>query len=223
MNSTYWLIPWQLVLAAAAAWAAGWGLRRADKSEEALPPGERRYGTKQAAVLGGILFLLSLGLCLLHQLFYEFGLLHTLVRGFLLVWLTVAACIDGKRRIIPLWLTRAGGVVGLCYLGVLILAGTPVLTVLAYGGLGLLLGGAVFLLCSLLSRGGMGMGDVRLFAVLGLFCGWQNLIGVMFWTVLSIAVYGVAQLIRKKMNMRTTLPIGPFALIGMVLATLVGI
>lgn len=219
-----WLILWQLLLSGAAAWAVGWGLRRADKSEEAVPPGERLYEKRQALILGGALFLLSLGLCLYHILVFpeDFGLLDTLVRGFLLAWLAVAACIDGKRRIIPLWLTRTGGIAALLYLAILWIGGASLLNVLAYGGLGLLLGSCVFLICSLLSRGGMGMGDVRLFAVLGLFCGWQRLIAVMFYTVLSLAVYGVARIVQKKLSLRSTLPIGPFALIGMVLTTLLG-
>ncbi len=216
------LIPWLLVLSAAAAWAVGMGLRRADRSAEALPPGDRLYDRNQAAVLGGGVLLLSAGLCFLHCRVFGYGVPDTMVRAFLLAWVAVAACIDGKRWIIPLWLTHAGTVAALLYLAVLWLGGTLILSVLIYGGLGMLLGAGVFLVCALLSRGGMGMGDVRLFAVLGLFFGWQRLIAVMFYTVLSIAVYGVVQLLRKKLDRHSTIPVGPFALIGLALTTLLG-
>ncbi len=220
--SDFWLIPWLLLLSAAAAWATGWGLRRADRSQEAQPPGERLYDRKQAVILGGLLLVLSAGLCLVHRFVFDYGVFDTLVRAFLMAWLTAAACIDGKRRIIPLWLTRFGAAMGLVYLLLYWLGGVSLRSVLLYGGLGMLLGGGVFLICSLLSRGGMGMGDVRLFAVLGLFFGWQRLIALMFYTVLGIAVYGIAQLIRKKLDKRTTIPIGPFALIGLALTMLLG-
>ena len=216
------LIPWFLILPAAAAWACGWGLRRADRSEEALPPGDRLYDRKQAVILGSGLLLLMVGLGLMHRFAFDYGVFDTMVRAFLLAWLAVAACIDGKRRIIPLWLTRFGGVVALVYLFLLWLGGASLRSVLLYGGFGLLLGGGVFLICALLSRGGMGMGDVRLFAVLGLFFGWQRMIALMFYTVLSIAVYGVVRLVQKKIDKHTTVPIGPFALIGLVLTTLLG-
>ena len=112
----WWLIPCLLLFSTAAAWAVGFGLRRADGSEEAIPAGDRRFDHRQTAVFGGGLLLLSACLCLLHNLFYEYGVLDTAARAFLLAFLAVAACIDGKRHIIPLWLTRSGAGFALVYL-----------------------------------------------------------------------------------------------------------
>ena len=71
-------------------------------------------------------------------------------------------------------------------------------------------------------KGGLGMGDVKLAAVLGWYLG-----GALIWFDLVIslslaAIYSIVQLIRKKLNMKDSIPLAPFFSVGTVLILLLG-
>lgn len=76
--------------------------------------------------------------------------------------------------------------------------------------LGLLAGGGITLLIALASRGGMGGGDIKLFAVIGFLTGWFDLIPTFFLAVLLGAVTGIGLIIFKEKTGKTALPFGPF-------------
>lgn len=86
--------------------------------------------------------------------------------------------------------------------------------------LGALCGGGVLLLLALF--GGMGMGDVKLFTLLGWVLGWPNVIvAFLVACALGAAVGGSLQLagiVQKKQHM----PFGPFLAIGTLVAFLYG-
>jgi leader peptidase (prepilin peptidase) / N-methyltransferase len=87
----------------------------------------------------------------------------------------------------------------------------------AYAALGGAAGFAVFLLIALVSRGGMGWGDVKLAALMGLATGFP----LVFLAIIMAAILGgivaVALMIAKKRTRRQTIPFGPFlALAAMV-------
>jgi leader peptidase (prepilin peptidase)/N-methyltransferase len=87
----------------------------------------------------------------------------------------------------------------------------------AYAALGGAIGFVIFLLIALVSRGGMGWGDVKLAALIGLATGFP----LVFLAIIMAAILGgivaVALLIAKKRNRRQTIPFGPFlALAAMV-------
>ena len=87
----------------------------------------------------------------------------------------------------------------------------------AYAALGGGIGFAIFLLIALVSRGGMGWGDVKLAALIGLATGFP----LVFLAVIMGAILGgivaVALMIAKKRKRREAIPFGPFmALAAMV-------
>jgi leader peptidase (prepilin peptidase)/N-methyltransferase len=93
----------------------------------------------------------------------------------------------------------------------------------------LLLGAAINLAIMgaiyLLSRGGMGDGDVRLSPLLGAFLGFLNpgLAPVgLFYGFLLGAIASVPLLITRKADRRTALPFGPFLALGAYLAIFFG-
>ena len=88
---------------------------------------------------------------------------------------------------------------------------------------GLLLGGGVFALCGIISRSGMGAGDIKLFAILGLLMTWRGVFNMIFFSVLLIAVYGIFNLATKKMSKDSQVPMGPFVLTAMAIVILLGI
>jgi len=86
------------------------------------------------------------------------------------------------------------------------------------------LGTGIFLLAfALLSRGGLGMGDVKLGIVLGLFLG-QYVIVALCVGLLASAVLSVGVLVRRGITVgrRTAIPLGPFLALGGVVALLAG-
>ena len=88
---------------------------------------------------------------------------------------------------------------------------------------GLLLGGGVFLVVGLISRNGLGGGDIKLFSVLGILLTWRGVFNILFFSMLIIAVYAVILLVSKKAKKDTKLPMGPFVTLAMMIAILLGL
>lgn len=88
--------------------------------------------------------------------------------------------------------------------------------------LGLLLGGGMFLLAHFITRGGVGMGDVKLFAVIGTYVGGGSIMALVFLTALASAFYSIVMLIRKKIKLKEEIPFAPFVLIGTILTMALG-
>lgn len=88
------------------------------------------------------------------------------------------------------------------------------LWLLVNGLIGFLLAGVLFLVVYLISRGGLGGGDVKLMAVSGLYLGVDVLPTMLYGSVLSAAV-GLCLLLAKKLGRRDAMPLAPFLYIGM--------
>lgn len=87
---------------------------------------------------------------------------------------------------------------------------------------GMMLGGGMFLLAGLISRGGLGMGDVKLFAVAGSYMGGGSILAAAFLSVLASAVYSVIMLLLKRIKLKEEIPFAPFILIGIMLTMALG-
>ncbi len=78
------------------------------------------------------------------------------------------------------------------------------------------------LLLALLTKGGMGMGDIKLMAASGVLLGWQNnILALMIGAVLG-SVIGVSLIIFKVIKRKQMIPFGPFLTIGIFVAMLFG-
>jgi len=84
---------------------------------------------------------------------------------------------------------------------------------------GLLLGGGMFYLIALLSRGGMGGGDIKMMAMVGAFMGWKAVLLTTFIGSLSGSLVGVFLMVAKGKGRKSRIPFGPFLALG-ALATL---
>ena len=80
---------------------------------------------------------------------------------------------------------------------------------------GMLLGGIILLIFRLISRGGLGAGDVKLFALIGFYFGIIPMMNILFYTTFFAAITASFLLITKKAKMKSTLALGPFAFIGL--------
>lgn len=83
--------------------------------------------------------------------------------------------------------------------------------------LGLAIGGGVLYLIVIISRGGMGGGDVKLAAMLGAFLGWRLLILNLFLSFLFGGIVAIILLLLKIKGRKDYIPFGPYlALAGIV-------
>ena len=87
------------------------------------------------------------------------------------------------------------------------------------------LSGAVFFVIALISPAGMGMGDVKLSVLIGLFTGylsWGRVFSAFLLAFLAGSVIGIALMIAGRAGRKTAIPFGPFMALGAILATLFG-
>ena len=61
---------------------------------------------------------------------------------------------------------------------------------------------------------GMGLGDAKLMAGIGLLFGWQSIPFVLFISSILGLIFVVPSLIKKQKNMRTEIPFGPFIILA---------
>jgi leader peptidase (prepilin peptidase)/N-methyltransferase len=143
---------------------------------------------------------------------------HDLALGLALVALLVPiALIDLDHRLIPNRLTGLGAVAALAIGLATEPSGVP-----EQLGAGAAAGG--FLLLAALARpGGMGMGDVKLAGVLGLFLGWDVAVALLVALVAGTLV-GIVVIARRGVatGRKTAVPFGPFLALGGVVALLAG-
>ncbi len=80
--------------------------------------------------------------------------------------------------------------------------------------LGIVVGGGIFLVIILASRGGMGGGDMKLGAMLGAFLGWKLGLLAILLGVLSGGVVALCLLILGRKGRKEAIPFGPFLALG---------
>ena len=118
-------------------------------------------------------------------------------------FLLVLALIDLDHKLLPNVLTLSGVGLGLVFslLGWTIPFGQSVL--------GAAVGFAVIVAIVVISRGGMGMGDAKLMALIGSFLGWQAVFYVLFWGSVVGSISGIIYLYLTRQDKKTPLPFGP--------------
>jgi leader peptidase (prepilin peptidase)/N-methyltransferase len=107
---------------------------------------------------------------------------------------------------------------GLVVLGLVVAFGPAPRAVLAAATLG-----GAYLVLALLPRSGLGYGDVKLAAVLGLALGWLGWRWVLIGAVLPYAFAGpvaIVLLATRKLRRDSALPFGPYLLAGALVAAL---
>lgn len=145
----------------------------------------------------------------------DYGM-EAMYRWLLLIYAScLVSYIDIKERIIPnmiiivLFAIRIGFLIY-----EIIIAPDSLKLVLMAPSLGMLIGGGLILLAMLISRKSIGMGDVKLFAIIGLYVGSKAIIPTLFCTFFFSAIFGLMLLIIKKAKIKDTMPMAPFAAAG---------
>jgi leader peptidase (prepilin peptidase)/N-methyltransferase len=187
--------------------------------------------------LTGLLFMATL---------WRFGLgLDTLFYLVLICGLIVITFVDLEHMIIPNVITYPGILLGILYnvlktdwqnslelasnfsFGILnffeLLNEIPILDSL----LGVILGGGILLLIAysyeiIKKRQGMGMGDVKLLALIGAFLGWQGVFFVIFLSSILGSIVGLSIIIARRGDLKYALPFGPFLSIAAIIYIFTG-
>lgn len=144
--------------------------------------------------------------------------LNLLKLSLTLVILTGCACVDGIEHRIPNFLTGTMVLSALALLSAGFLTGQTG----AFGYLqSSLFAAAVTAAClevgAILSHQGIGTGDIKLLAALGLMDGVTIVGGTIFFAMVPCALVSAGLLITKKKTMKEAIPFGPFLLIGYML------
>jgi leader peptidase (prepilin peptidase)/N-methyltransferase len=141
-----------------------------------------------------------------------------IVLGLLLVTALVPiTLIDLDRRIIPNRITGPAALAALVAIVALDVDSLPESLIAAAAG------GGFFLVAALVYPSGMGMGDVKLAGVLGLYLG-RAVAPAVFIALIGGVVVGAAVIARKgaRAGRKTAVPFGPFLALGGLIAFFVG-
>jgi len=143
---------------------------------------------------------------------------HEIVLGLVLLAVLVpVALIDLEHRIIPNKITLPAAVLAVAIGCALHLPGVPEQLIAGAGA-----GGFLLFFWFAYPRG-MGLGDVKLAGVLGLFLGWSVAVAILAAVVLGSVVGGVVMArVGVEKGRKTAVPFGPFLALGGVIALLVG-
>ena len=172
-------------------------------------------------LLTGFLFLL---LFVIFNLSIDFVFYLTLL--FLLLAISL---IDLKHRIVPNRIVAAGLIAALIfYLPKLLSYWLQIPSILLViqdpldGLLGMLLGSGIMLVIFLVSKGGMGAGDIKLMAMIGLYVGLRGTAVVLFLGFIFGALVGITFMALRKLTRKDALPFAPYLALATLVEVLVG-
>ncbi len=148
--------------------------------------------------------------------------MHIVTIFFTHVWLLGAAWTDLKYRKVSNRWCLWGVFAALVMLIMQSMLGKGGLTFLLDRVLGALFASGFLLLGTLIRRGGIGMGDVKVFFVLGLLLGAERVGIVLFLTLVAALIVAAVGLVSKRISRKHQLPLCTFAYIAMVFMCLIG-
>ncbi len=88
--------------------------------------------------------------------------------------------------------------------------------------IGALVGGGLYFLIAVVSKGGMGGGDIKMMAMVGAFIGWKGVLLVTFIGSLTGSLVGIILMVFKGKNRKTKVPFGPFLALGSLITLFLG-
>lgn len=151
------------------------------------------------------------------MVFYRFGTETDLIKYLFLTALMIAvAFIDFDHYIIPNRLVLAGLIAGALFIP---LTGKPPLPDALFG---VLSASGLLLFLYIVSRGGMGMGDIKLAAVIGVFLGWPMSLYAVFSACFLAGILGIALIATGVKKRKDTIPFGPFLAAGTFITSIWG-
>lgn len=132
--------------------------------------------------------------------------------------LAVIAYEDWKEKRIPnRWLVYLAGIRMTLFVAEAILYPVMLVENLKFTLFGGFFSGLVLFFAYVISRHEIGLGDVKLFAVIGLYLGFSVTYFVILLSLIIAAIYGGYHLITKRLKPKDEIAFGPFVAIGTVI------
>jgi len=154
---------------------------------------------------------------LMLMLYHYYGLSTQLIFvSFIILTLIVITFIDIDHKLIPNEVVITLLAIGIIY--EFVERPVPLLE----GVIGFFAASVPLLLIAILSKGGMGGGDIKLMAVVGIFLGWKGVLIALFIGAFIGAIVGIITIILKIKKRKDIMPFGPFLCIGIAASTVFG-
>lgn len=135
-----------------------------------------------------------------------------------LLGLLGAACFDYREHRIPNIFPLVIALSAVLLLGLGVLAEQAgAIAYVTTGILSSVVCGLILVVASVITKQGIGAGDIKLICAIALIAGVYTVMGTLFFGVVSCSVYGIIALILKKKSVSSAVPFGPFLLFGYVL------
>lgn len=152
-------------------------------------------------------------------LYYKYGLAPEFAAYcFFTSVLIIIAMIDFKTNDVYTSTIITGGIGAMIFIIYKILTGQPYLTHL----LGAAAGSGIIALIIILTRGGMGWGDVEIILVCGMFIGLKLTLLTLFLSFLTGGITGVFLLCTKKKGRKDSIPFGPYIALSSIISLIAG-
>ena len=156
--------------------------------------------------------------CIGVFVFNKRNLIPPIVGEYIIFWWAAVLCavIDYKEKKIPNAIVLFTIIVRVIGIVIECINKKHIVTDIILSSLiGLFIGGFIMLVCMFISRGGVGAGDVKFFAAIGLYYGLAGVISIMMMTLFFAAIVSIVLLLSKKAKMKSTIAMAPFILLGL--------
>lgn len=141
--------------------------------------------------------------------------IHQIKMQFLIAVLFALAFVDYRYKIIPNKVLLICLLIRIFFLvGEFIFEKNMFFDILKSIGIGIVVFGVFLFICCLITKGGIGMGDIKLLMIMVLFQGFTSCLASVFVSMLICFIVSLILIILKKKKMKDTLPLVPSILIG---------
>ena len=178
---------------------------------------------KKYCLLAVIMLVIAITVFLYSHYYVDHVFLKAFMNAEVMIWLIVIGYIDWKEGIIPNQMVLTGIIFwAVLSLIEIFIAHTMWQKLLFFSLIGGGFCGGILLLVAIITKGALGMGDVKMFFVIGLLYGLSNTYTILFFTILVMAIVSIFLLAMKKVTKKTAVPMAPFVTIGFLINVLMG-
>lgn len=178
---------------------------------------------KRAFIFTILMMVIALVAGAYGYLFVEYSAVQCYLNILMIFLLAAMAWVDFKEKIIPNHLILAGLVLWLIEVAVeLFLFHTAIQDILLFSALGGGVWGGLLMLIAFFAKAALGMGDAKMFLVIGLIYGLNNTYSILLLSLMIMAVVSIVLLVLRKVNKKTAVPMAPFVLLGFVICVFLG-
>ena len=179
--------------------------------------------TRKLLWLFVVMLTLSLGVWFYDMLYLEMPMLKSYVNSVIFMLVATMGYIDFKEHIIPNPLVLIGLVIWvISFILEVFAGGVPWRDSLTFSLMGFAVCGGILLVLAIVLRSGLGMGDVKMYAMFGLIYGLTNTYSLLICTVIPMAIVAIILLASKKVTKKSTLPMAPFTVFAYIVGILCG-